>query len=176
MLSRNLIRCLLPIGAALSIGTATAAPSVDLAGYYAVPNYSMVLNEGPGPLVIAVYGCGAGNFCGKIAARGPLPEKDLANPVAASQGRALCGLDILTVSLASGTAKNQAGAVLQGKFYDPRTGDDSVVQVRAEPNGELHVFGHAGRPIVSRTYVRHEEIWQRIAPLTASCEQVQPAT
>ena len=178
MLSRNLIRCMLPVGVALSIGSAAAAPApaVDLVGYYAVPDYSMVLNVRTGPMVVAVYSCGAGNFCGKIAARGPLSEKDLANPVEASRSRALCGLDILSVSITSATAKNQAGATLQGKFYDPRTGDDSAVQVHAGPKGELHVFGHAGRPIVSRTYVRPEEVWQRVAPLTASCEQAQPAT
>jgi Uncharacterized protein conserved in bacteria (DUF2147) len=174
MVSRLLVRCLLPIGALAMIGAAAAAPAVDLAGYYRMPANSQIQNTQDGVVIVAVYRCATGEFCGRIAARGGLPEADLRNPEPVARARSLCGLDILSVEDPAGLDK--AAVALRGTLYDPRTGDDSAIEIYAGQNGDLHVTGHAGRPILSRTYVRREEVWQRVTPPAGACEQVGPTS
>jgi len=173
MLSRLLLCCLLPFGALALSGSARAVPAFDLAGYYQMPDNSMILNPQEGPLIVAVYRCGAGEFCGRIAARGGLPEADLRNPEPVSRTRLLCGLGILAVETPAGARDPAVG--LRGRLYDPRTGDDSTIELSAGQNGELHVTGHAGRPIVSRTYVR-QEVWARVTQAAATCEPLPPVS
>ena len=161
-MSRLLLCCLLSVGALALAGSAMAAPAVDLAGYYRMPENSLVRPEQDGVVIVAVYRCATDEFCGRIAARGGLPDADLHNPEPVSRARSLCGLDILAVEIPQG-ARDLA---LKGSLYDPRTGGDSAVELYAGSNGDLHVVG---QPAPSSTSARLEEIWERVTLPESSC-------
>jgi len=162
--SRLWLRCLLPVGALVLASSAMAAPAVDLAGYYRMPENSLVRAAQDGVVIVAVYRCATDEFCGRIAARGGLPDADLQNPEPVSRARSLCGLDILAVEIPLGARD----AALKGSLYDPRTGGDSTVELYAGSNGDLHI---TEQPAPSSTSARLEEIWQRVALPASSCDR-----
>lgn len=169
MVSPRLTACLLSLGA-LSTGAlagAAASPPADIAGYYRLPE-SDLPPAPPAPVIVEIYGCGEAQFCGRVAGHGWLPETDSYNPRPEIRARLLCGLDILTL--------RRSADRLRGKFYDPRSGDDIVIDLRIAKTGDLHVTGHSGRPILSRLYVQGEAVWQRVPPPQAGCGQTRPAS
>src|ERR1700761_4495676 len=131
-------------------GSAAAMPT-GLAGDYAVMGNDL----GHG-MVVEMHDCTGGRVCGRLVALGTLAAKDAHNPSPKAQGRALCGLDILSVAADSGSAQQQR--LLRGTLYDPRSGDETAVVLWIGDGGELQVTGHSGRPVFSRTYVRPKEI------------------
>ena len=161
---RLLLRCLLFVGALALAGSAVAAPAVDLVGYYRMPANSLVRPAQEGVVVVAVYRCATDEFCGRIAARGGLPDADLHNPEPVSRARSLCGLDILAVEIPLGARD----AALKGNLYDPRTGGDSAVELYAGSNGDLHI---TEQPTPSSASARLEEVWQRVTPPASSCDR-----
>lgn len=169
MALRRLTACLLSFGALSLSGPAGAAasPPADIAGYYRLPESDLPASP-PVPVIVEIYGCGEAQFCGRVAGHGWLPETDSYNPRPEIRARLLCGLDILTL--------RRSADRLRGKFYDPRSGDDTVIDLRIGKTGDLQVTGHSGRPILSRAYVRGMEVWQRVTPAAASCEQPRPAS
>jgi hypothetical protein len=159
-----LLRCLLSVGAFALTGSAMAAPAADLAGYYRMPENSVVRPAQDGVVIVALYRCATDEFCGRIAARGGLPDADLRNPEPVSRARSLCGLDILAVEIPLGARD----AALKGSLYDPRTGGDSAVELYAGSNGDLHV---TEQPAPSGASPRLEEVWQRVTAPVSSCDR-----
>lgn len=149
---------------------ADAAPA-GLAGYYRIP----LPGQGAGALVLAVASCGADRYCGKLVDLGPLPAKDVRNPSPAAQGRALCGLDVLSLTY-DGTAGESSIHLLHGTFYDPRTGDENAANLWLGTGGELHVSARSGQPVVSRSYVRPSEVWQPVEAPQAACDATRPVS
>lgn len=183
MLSRLLVYCLSTFGIPALAGSATAA---DLAGYYALtPIFGSKEHntgeeeevwrprEAAEPFIIALYPCGTGDFCGRVAATGWLGEVDDRNPVPAARGRKLCGLEV--VRLKHPADARQRGALWIGKFYDPRRGDTGTLALSIDPDGNLTARSYSGTPVLSRGYVRGSVIFPRVTPDAATCERVQPA-
>jgi hypothetical protein len=147
---------------------AAAAPA-GLAGYYRIPQ------AGPSStLILAVAACGTDRYCGRLVNLGSLPAKDARNPSPAAQDRALCGLEILSVADDGSTAR--LPHMLRGNFYDPRTGDNTTVGLWLDADGKAHVSGFAGQPILSRSYVRPEQIWQRVPEPQLACDGARPVS
>lgn len=165
----RLTACLVSLGA-LSLGgpaDAASSPPADIAGYYRLPE-SDLPPAPPVPVIVEIYGCGDAQFCGRIAGHGWLPETDSYNPRPESRARLLCGLEILTL--------RRSADRLRGKFYDPRSGDDTVIDLRISKTGDLQVTGHSGQPILSRAYVRGMAVWQRVTPPQPGCGQPRPSS
>ena len=147
---------------------AAAAPA-GFSGYFRIPQ------AGPNSaLVVAVASCGTDRYCGRLVDLGTLPAKDSRNPSRAAQDRALCGLDILTAADDGGNST--LPHMFRGTFYDPRTGDQNTVSLWIGEGGEVHVSGHAGQPVLSRSYVRPQEVWQPVAQPQLACDATRPVS
>lgn len=147
---------------------AAAAPA-GLAGYYRIPQ------AGPNAaLIVAVASCGTDRYCGRLVDLGALPSKDGRNPSRAAQDRALCGLEILSATDDGGSTPQPH--MMRGTFYDPRTGDENAVTLWLGGGGEVHVAGHAGQPVLSRSYVRPQQIWQPVAAPQIACDGARPVS
>jgi len=146
----------LPVLALLAMlpATAPAAPlGPDITGQYRAVRTGMVVTIGA---------CGD-RMCGRIVALGDLPPTDANNPVAGLQARALCGATVLD------RLEWQNGS-WRGTLYEPENGTDYTISVAAAENGAVRVTGYSGRAVLSRTYARSFEVWERVAPPAAPCD------
>jgi uncharacterized protein (DUF2147 family) len=149
-------RRLLPVIAVLALlpAAAPAAPSgPDITG-----QYRAVLSG----MVVTIGACDGGRMCGRIVALGNLPPTDANNPAPALQARRLCGAAVLD------RLEWQNGS-WRGTLYDPQNGSDYRVSVDPAENGAVRISGHSGRPVLSRTYSRAFEVWERVAPPVDPC-------
>ncbi len=147
----------LPVLALLAMlpAAAPAAPSEpDITGQYRAARTGMVVTIG---------GCNGNRMCGRIVALGDLPPTDANNPVPALQARPLCGSTVLD------RLEWQNGS-WRGTLYDPQSGTDYTISVNKAENGAVRIAGFAGRPVLSRTYSRPLEVWERVAPPAAPCD------
>ena len=146
----------LPVLAILAIlpAAAPAAPSgPDITGQYRAVRTGMVVTIGA---------CDGDRMCGRIVALGDLPATDASNPVPALRARPLCGATVLD------RLEWQNGS-WRGTLYEPENGTDYTISVNPAENGAVRVGGYSGRAVLSRTYARSFEVWERVAPPTAPC-------
>jgi uncharacterized protein (DUF2147 family) len=147
----------LPVIALLAFlpAAAPAAPSgPDLAGQYRAARTGMVVTIGA---------CGGDRMCGRIVALGDLPPTDANNPVPAFQARPLCGATVLD------RLEWQNGS-WRGSLYEPENGTSYTISVAPAENGAVRVTGYSGRAVLSRTYARTFEVWERVAPPAVPCD------
>jgi uncharacterized protein (DUF2147 family) len=147
----------LPVLALLAfVPTAAPAtpPAADITGQYRAVRTGMV---------VTIAACDGNRLCGRIVALGDLPPTDINNPAAALQARRLCGATVLD------RLEWQNGA-WRGTLYEPQNGTDYWVSMAPAENGAVRVAGHSGRPVLSRTYSRAFEVWERVAPPATPCD------
>jgi uncharacterized protein (DUF2147 family) len=134
---------------------APAAPSpADITGQYRPVRTGMVVTIGA---------CDGSRLCGRIVALGDLPPTDANNPAPALQARRLCGATVLD------RLEWQNGS-WRGTLYEPQNGTDYTISLTPAENGAVRVTGHSGRAVLSRTYSRAFEVWERVAPPTSPCD------
>jgi uncharacterized protein (DUF2147 family) len=140
--------------AILPAAAPAAPPGPDLAGQYRAARNGMVVTIGA---------CDGDRLCGRIVALGDLAPRDANNPVPALQARPLCGATVLD------RLEWQNGS-WRGTFYEPDNGTNYTISVSPAENGAVRVTGYSGRAVLSRTYARSFEVWERVAPPAAPCD------
>jgi len=129
-------------------------PAADITGQYRATRTGMVVTIGA---------CDGNHLCGRIVALGDLSPTDINNPTAALQARRLCGAIVLD------RLEWQTGA-WRGTLYEPQNGTDYAISMVPAENGAVRVAGHSGRAVLSRTYSRAFEVWERVAPPASPCD------
>ena len=133
---------------------APAAPSgPDITGQYRAVRTGMVVTIGA---------CDGNRMCGRIVALGNLPSTDANNPAPALQVRPLCGTTVLD-------RLEWENGSWRGTLYEPENGTDYSISVAPAENGAVRVTGYSGRAVLSRTYARSFEVWERVAPPAVPC-------
>jgi uncharacterized protein (DUF2147 family) len=146
----------LPILALLALpAAAPAAPSGhDITGQYRAVRTGMVVTIGA---------CDGDRICGRIVGLGDLPPTDAHNPTPALQARPLCGATVLD-------RLEWLNGSWRGTLYEPENGTNYTINVAPAENGAVRVTGYSGRAVLSRTYTRSVEVWERVAPPAAPCD------
>ena len=146
----------LPVLALLAFmpAVAPAAPPVsDIAGQYRAVRTGMVVTIGA---------CDGDRMCGRIVGLGDLPPTDAHNPTPALQARPLCGATVLD-------RLEWLNGSWRGTLYEPENGTDYTINMAPAENGAVRVAGYSGRAVLSRTYARSFEVWERVAAPAAPC-------
>jgi uncharacterized protein (DUF2147 family) len=131
---------------ALIVSTALAASADTPVGNWSTAN---------GHGVIAIEQCG-GALCGRIVGIDRAPTEPMPTDV---NGRSQCGLTIIT------DAKPAADGTWLGQITDPRDGDTYHAKLWLGADGNLHLRGFIGIPLLGST-----KIWRRYTrQLTAEC-------
>lgn len=158
MILRRVAPVIALFGAGLSVAGATS-PSVariEIGNFFAAP-------DGP---VIAIADCGEGKLCGRIVGLGKLPPTDARNPKAAEKGRNLCGLQVLTLSVARDATPNEK--FWEGRFYHAEKGQTYNVLVSVMQNEYISIGGAVGDPFLSRTFP-FQQFWETAVPNYVAC-------
>ena len=130
----------------LATATVSAAPSMNLQGYWLTAN---------GHGVVQIARCG-NEFCGRIVgidrtAGEPMPTD--------AQGRPQCGLTIIT------TDSIDPAGIWHGEITDPRDGHSYQARLSVGPGGDLRLRVFIGLPELGATQVWHRFTGQ----LAADC-------
>jgi uncharacterized protein (DUF2147 family) len=132
---------------ALGLGSsALAMPPPSPAGTWLTAN---------GHGVVAITPCGDA-FCGRIVGIDRKPAEPMPTDV---HGRSQCGLPIIAGE------KPDGGGTWLGKVTDPRDGDTYQAELWFDDDGNLHLRGFIGIPLLGST-----QIWRKYTgQLTAEC-------
>jgi hypothetical protein len=57
----------------------------------------------------------------------------------------------------------------RGVFYDPQNGTSYAIALAPAGTAAMRVTGYSGQPILSRTYKRPVEVWERVTSPPATC-------
>jgi uncharacterized protein (DUF2147 family) len=160
--------CPLPRAAALSHSVATTVAllvGVALAAQtaYAETPVGVWYAEG-GAAKVGIEECGD-ELCGRVLwLRSPFDEygcplRDEHNPNPALRSRMVEGLAILR-----GLTRRADGTWVDGRIYDPASGDTYHCQLALDGNDRIHLRGYVGIPLIGRTTT-----WTRVGAAKRMC-------
>lgn len=126
------------MGMALLAGAARAATPADPTGEWQTAD-----NGG----VVQIETCGGGKLCGRLVGFSLDHPSD--KPPTDNKGQSECGLTILS------DARRTGSDIWQGQILDPRNGKVYHAEMWMDGNGQLHLRGYLGVPLLGRTVVWH---------------------
>jgi uncharacterized protein (DUF2147 family) len=131
---------------ALIASAASATPAASPLGAWSTAN---------GHGVIAIEPCGDA-LCGRIVGIDRAPTEPMSTDV---QGRPQCGLTIIT------NEKPESDGTWLGNVTDPRDGASYHAKLWVDADGDLHLRGYIGIPLLGST-----ETWRKYTGhLSAEC-------
>jgi hypothetical protein len=160
---RAVLGAVFALAAVNTVDAEPAAPA-SLVGHYRI--------QGSG-MIIAIADCGEGQLCGRVAARGQLPEFIPCRLCqAASAVEPLCGAQLMTRLHPTRTG-------WQGEFFDPRAGIDYALNLWWSKEGAsgttLLTQRYNAPPFLTRSMPKIEA-WTPVAPPTTPCGTATPTS
>jgi uncharacterized protein (DUF2147 family) len=144
--SRALAGCVTILTLGLSVLSASATPTPSPAGTWLTAS---------GHGVVAIAQCGDA-LCGRIVGIDREPTEPMPTDV---DGRSQCGLTIIT------NQRPAEDGTWLGKITDPRNGSTYQAKLWVDEDGNLHLRGFIGVPLLGST-----QIWRKYTGrLTAEC-------
>ena len=71
--------------------------------------------------------------------------------------------------MASGSSQKSSRIARFAAPAEPENGTDYSISVAPAEHGAVRVTGYSGRAVLSRTYARSFEVWERVAPPAVPC-------